>query len=85
MEFALKLPECPVCGARCIIFEHTSPGPNTEQRLVFACGAAYMSEARRDFKDSYKNYGPWSSWKCNVQCTKATEVALDLLRKQSAG
>lgn len=84
MHLELTLPNCPICNSIPVSFHHNpkSQGLGPMQEIEFECSAGYCRSAKPDFNSDYKPYGPWSAWKCNVQCSKATEIALALLAKQ---
>lgn len=84
MNLALTLPDCPICKGKVVAYTLVPSGTSepVREHLVFRCDAHYTREATRDFKDPFNNYGPWSTWKCMEQCTKATEIALKLLEQK---
>ena len=85
MNLDIQLPNCPICKATATQWRHkrkVNDGQGPVQEILFACSASYYRDGKSDSKDGYMPYGPWSSWKCTVQCENATKVALDLLSKQ---
>ncbi len=86
MNLDLKLPSCPICKGRLLTYDFSSvnKGPNPLlEGLQFSCDAKYVREAKADFNKPMETYDPWSGWKCVSQCNKATEIALELLSKQT--
>lgn len=82
MNFNLILPNCVICDVGVMFFRHEPKGDRGPlQRLEFQCGAMFVREGKPDFKNDWLPYGPWSAWKCTVQCSNATDVALKLLEQ----
>lgn len=85
MNLDIQLPNCPICKAPPTQWRHKMKVSNNQgpvQEILFSCSATYYRDGKSDFKDGYMPYGPWSAWKCVVQCEKATQIALDLISKQ---
>jgi hypothetical protein len=53
------------------------------QEIRFECEASYYRDGKSDYNDGYMPFGPWSSWKCTVQCSNATKIALELLSQKT--
>lgn len=86
MNLDISLPTCPICKGKPISWRHKPKVDNNQgpvQEIVFECDAKLYRDGKSDYKDGYMPYGPWSSWKCIVQCSKATQIALELLSKQT--
>lgn len=80
MNFSIQLPKCPICAAEPLLWLSDFDNKiGARHKLAFRCDATYTRTAKSDFKEPWKNYGPWSAWKCEIQCSNATKVALDLL------
>jgi hypothetical protein len=82
----IQLPTCPICKARPISWRHAPKPSNIQgpvQEIRFECEASYYRDGKSDYNDGYMPFGPWSSWKCTVQCSNATKIALELLSQKT--
>lgn len=89
MNIPFVMPTCPICGTDA--YEISVHGPEDGDAVCvrgkltravrFRCEHKAVSRAAVDFKDEYKPYGSWSAWESVVQCSKATSIALELLKK----